>query len=122
MIIAAATATAHADTNNIADTISDIGKNIRPISIQESDQVNIDTLENRLDNYILIEKISGVCIDAAGNGRTSDGYYISYRNIPGDNSGHVFNTYCLYANSPYEDDIIYRNDIDITVGTNYAGY
>ncbi len=67
---------------------------------------------NRKNRILYIERTVGTVIDGNGNGRTSDGGYISYRKLRGKvNKGDVVVTYCVY--NPFThwiDDVVERYD------------
>lgn len=79
------------------------------VYVVNSDEVYPQFLWERKNNYILVEVIKGECINDDGDGRTSDGYYISYRYIDYE-VGAKYTTYCVYANNNGEDDIVIRAD------------
>lgn len=76
----------------------------------KSEKLTARQLEHRKNRYILVEVIKGKCLDNAGNGKTSDGYYISYSKVKGHKRGAKYTTYCVYANNNYIDDIRIRAD------------
>lgn len=80
-----------------------------PVKVLESKKVTGKTLRRRAGRYILVEKIAGKCLDNCGNGRTSDGYYISYRGIE-SSKGERFVTWCVYEDNNGEDTIAIRMD------------
>lgn len=72
---------------------------------------------------ILVEEIYGTCINGKRDGRTVDGYYISYKQERGIykgkdvpiRKGDKVKTVCIYSPySDYEDDIIARFDFIIS--------
>ena len=77
----------------------------------KSEKLTARQLEHRKNRYILVEVIKGKCLDNAGNGKTSDGYYISYKRVKGHKRGAKYTTYCIYANNNYIDDVAFRVDI-----------
>lgn len=77
----------------------------------DSEQVNYELVAHRKNRFILVERIYGECINNKGDGRTTDGYYISYRCIDYE-VGAKYTTYCVYANNNGEDDIVIRADFD----------
>lgn len=79
-----------------------------PIKVVSEKKCTAKRISRRYGRYILVMKIKGKCIDNNGNGRTSGGYYISYK---GANKGDKFTTYAIYENSKYIDDISIRADI-----------
>lgn len=80
-----------------------------PVKVLEEKRITAATLERRAGRYILVEKINGRCLDNCGNGRTSGGYYISYRGID-SSKGERFTTWCVYEDNSYCDDIAIRMD------------
>jgi hypothetical protein len=80
-----------------------------PVKVLESKKVTGKTLRRRAGRYILVEKINGKCINNRGDGRTSDGYYISYRGIK-SSKGEKFTTWCVYEDNTGEDTIAIRMD------------
>ena len=81
------------------------------VKVVKSEKLTAHVLEHRKGNYILVEVVKGKCIDNAGNGKTSDGYYISYKRVKGHKKGAMYTTYCVYANNNYIDDVAVRADI-----------
>ena len=67
---------------------------------------------SRKNKILYIERTVGVVVDNAGNGKTSDGGYISYKKMIGKiHKGDVIVTYCVY--NPFThwiDDIVERYD------------
>ena len=81
------------------------------VKVVQSDKLTARCLEHRKDKYIVVEVIKGKCLDRKGNGRTSDGYYISYKRVKGHKRGVKYTTYCVYANNNYIDDVLFRFDV-----------
>ena len=82
------------------------------VKVVNSGKLTAKTLEHRKNKYIVVEVIRGKCVDVKGNGRTSDGYYISYKSIEYER-GARYMTYCVYANNNYVDDIVIRADKEL---------
>lgn len=80
------------------------------VYVVNSEDVYPQFIWERKNNFIVVEVIKGECLNDDGDGRTSDGYYISYRRVDGHEAGARYKTYCIYANNNYEDDIICRID------------
>jgi len=80
------------------------------VKVIKEENVNYNLLVSRENNFILVEKIKGKCINKKGDGRDSLGYYISYKGVKGHKKGGKYTTYCVYDNNQYEDDIIGRMD------------
>lgn len=80
------------------------------VYVVDSEEVYPQFLWERKNNYILVEVIKGECLNDEGDGRTSDGYYISYKRVKGHEEGNMYTTYCVYANNNYEDDVRIRVD------------
>ena len=78
-----------------------------PVKVIAEKKCTAGKVTRRRGRYILVEKISGKCIDSNGNGKTSAGYYIKYK---GARKGDKFTTYAIYADSKYIDDITIRVD------------
>ena len=68
------------------------------------------TLETRKNRCIVVEVIDGKCINGKGDGKTSDGHYISYKRVKGHKRGAKYTTYCVYGNNNYIDDVVIRAD------------
>lgn len=83
------------------------------VKVIKSEKLTIRQLENRRGKYILVEVINGKCLDSRGNGKTSDGYYISYGNVNNHRKNAKYRTYCIYGNNNYIDDVIARADFRI---------
>lgn len=79
------------------------------VKVVNEKKVTAKTLNSRRGRYILVEKINGKCINKKGDGRTSAGYYIRYKNA---DKGDKFTTYAVYGDSKYIDDISIRVDIE----------
>lgn len=80
------------------------------VKVVKSEKMTARTLEHRKDRYILVEIVKGKCLNAKGDGKTTDGYYISYSKVKGHKRGAKYTTYCVYANNNYIDDIRIRAD------------
>lgn len=87
------------------------------VVIVEPDEITAEVLENRVDNYLLVEKVEGTILDSEGNGEinnTEDEYYnyISYHRLTeeGYEEGTRVLTYYIYDNTDGEDTIIERYD------------
>ena len=78
-----------------------------PVKVVAEKKCTAGKVNKRRGHYILVEKISGKCIDNKGNGKTSAGYFIRYGNAC---KGDKFTTYAVYADSKYIDDITIRVD------------
>ena len=78
-----------------------------PVKVVAEKKCTAGKVNKRRGRYILVEKISGKCIDNNGNGKTSAGYYIKYK---GAHKGDKFTTFAVYADSKYIDDITIRVD------------
>ena len=81
------------------------------IKVVRSERLTARCLEHRQNKYIVVEVIRGKCIDNKGNGKTSDGYYISYKRVKGHRRGAKYTTYCIYANNNEVDDVALRFDV-----------
>lgn len=80
------------------------------VKVISSEKLTAKQITNRKNRYILVEKMNGTCINTRGDGRTSDGYYISYKSVKCHKKGAKYTTYLVYGNSSAEDDITYRAD------------
>lgn len=80
------------------------------VKVVKSENLTYKKIVNRNNKYILVEKINGKCINKKGDGKTTDGYYISYKSVKNHKKGGKYTTYCIYDNNRYEDDIIARID------------
>lgn len=81
------------------------------VKVIESEKLTAKQLEHRKNKYILVEVVKGKCLNKKGDGRTSDGYYISYKYVKGHKRGDKYRTYCVYANNNYIDDVAFRLDV-----------
>lgn len=89
--------------------------------IYEPDELTTEFLCNRTDyDFVIIEKIIGVCLDSEGNGqilntRNTEFNYIHYGNDiqPGD---VVMSLLTYNPDTNYDDDIISREDFVIDAG------
>ena len=128
MIIIISTAGVNADSgiasntrkagNGYVTTIRINGKTARvkttkrlKVKVINSKKLTTNKITRRAGKYILIEKINGKCINKRGDGRTADGYYISYKRVKGHRKGAKYTTYLIYADNAIEDDITARIDI-----------
>ena len=82
-----------------------------PVKFIKSGKLTTKQLTHRRNKYIIVEVINGKCIDSKGNGKTSAGYYISYKGVKGHKKGAKYTTYLIYANNNSIDDIAIRIDI-----------
>ena len=80
------------------------------VKVVKSEKLTARTLEHRKGKYILIEVVKGKCLNAKGDGKTIDGYYISCSRVKGHKRGAKYTTYCVYADNNYIDDITIRAD------------
>ena len=80
------------------------------VKVVKSEKLTAGTLEHRKGKYILVEVVKGKCLNAKGDGKTSDGYYISYSRVKGHKRGAKYTTYCVYADNNYIDDVAIRAD------------
>ena len=87
------------------------------IEIWETDDLTLEDILTRQDrDALVIERLVGVVLNDAGDGRvlnTTDDYYnyISYNSVPGARPGDIVVTYCIYdPETDVEDDIIERCD------------
>jgi len=83
------------------------------VKIVNGNQLTERKLINRKNKVLYIERIVGRVINNRLDGKTSDGYYISYKSLKGKvHKGSLIITYCVY--NPYThwvDDIDERYDI-----------
>lgn len=83
------------------------------VKIVNGNQLTEKKLIRRKDKVLYIERIVGQVVNKRLDGRTSDGYYISYKSLKGKaHKGNLIITYCVY--NPYThwvDDIDERYDI-----------
>lgn len=96
-----------------------MGKTIRwydfngKVKLVNGNQLTEKKLIKRKNKVLYIERITGKVINNRLDGRTTDGYYISYRCMKGKvNKGDTIITYCVY--NPYThwiDDIDERYDV-----------
>ena len=80
------------------------------VKVIKSENLNYNKAVGRYNKYILVEKINGKVVNKNLDGKTADGYYISYKGVKGAKKGNKYTTYCIYDNSEYVDDIIGRID------------
>lgn len=85
------------------------GKRLK-VKVVKSEKLTARTLEHRRDKYIIVEVVNGKCINSKGDGKTSDGYYISYKRVKGHKAGNRYKTYCVYGNNNGVDDVVIRAD------------
>ena len=98
-----------------------MGKTIRwydfngKVKLVNGNQLTEKNLIKRKNKVLYIERIVGRVVNKRLDGKTSDGYYISYKSLKGKaHKGNVVITYCVY--NPYThwiDDIDERYDIII---------
>lgn len=81
------------------------------VKVVKSEKLTLNKITRRAGKYILIETINGKCINKRGDGRTSDGHYISYKRVKGHRKGAKYTTYLIYADNAIEDDITTRTDV-----------
>ena len=81
------------------------------VKVIKYEKLTLNKITRRAGKYILIETISGKCINKRGDGVTSDGHYISYKRVKGHRKGAKYTTYLIYADNAIEDDITTRIDI-----------
>lgn len=86
------------------------GKRVK-VKVVASSKLTAKCLTARKNKYIVVEKISGTCLDGKGNGITSDGGYINYGGVKGHKRGARYTTYAIYANNNSIDDVIIRIDV-----------
>ena len=87
-----------------------------PVKIMDADKVNYRTLSHRKNNYLLIEKYRGTCVNDFGDGETvvnGQSYYISYHRASGHKYGQKYITYCIHSNDNAPDGIKARTDYPI---------
>jgi hypothetical protein len=80
------------------------------IKIVKESKLTRKILTYRKNNYILIVKVNGRCIDNNGNGKTACGSYINYQDCENAVKGQRYITYCIYGNNNSIDDITNRID------------
>lgn len=77
----------------------------------KSEKLTRKMLTTRKNKKVIIEKIYGTCVNNKGDGRTSDGYYISYKGIKGVKKGSKVKTLLTYNPKTNSiDDVIKRKD------------
>ena len=81
------------------------------VRIIDSSKLTERRIINRHNKYILVERIKGTCINSKGDGKTTAGYYISYKGVAGHKAGRKYTTYAIYDNTKYSDDVIERFDL-----------
>ena len=87
-----------------------------PVKIMAADKVTYKTISHRKNNYILIEKYRGQCVNDYGDGETiinGHSYYISYHKTTGHKYGKKYLTYCIHENDNAPDGIKARADFPI---------
>ena len=80
------------------------------VKVVDSGKLTERRIIKRQNKYILVERIKGSCLNDKGDGRTADGYYISYSRVKGHKAGRKYTTYAVYDNTKYSDDVIERFD------------
>ena len=80
------------------------------VCVVESKKLTSWRLTHRKNNYIIVEKITGTCLNAKGDGRTTDGYYISYSKVKGHAKGKHYTTWLVYGNNNSIDGVAMRFD------------
>lgn len=80
------------------------------VCVVESSKLTTWRLTHRKNNYIIVEKITGTCLNAKGDGRTTDGYYISYSKVKGHAKGKHYTTWLVYGNNNSIDGVAMRFD------------
>ena len=73
---------------------------------------DVENISARYNNYILVEKVKGICLNRKGDGKDEKGFYISYSKVKNHRKGKRYTTYLIYENSKGEDDITGRIDIE----------
>lgn len=84
--------------------------------IIDAEDLTCDRLVNRNPDEVIVARIVGECLDAAGNGKLvndeSEYNYISYRDVEGVQPGDIVITYEVYDRfGNGEDDIVERYDM-----------
>lgn len=97
-----------------------VNNKLDTVVIVEPDEITSEILENREDNYLLVEMVVGTVLDDEGNGKvlnTTDDYYnyIAYHKLDCE-EGDVVLTYLFFDNTDGEDDFIERYDFIIEEG------
>ena len=98
-----------------------VTKKKMPVKFMAAGKVTRSKLLKRCNKYLLVEVVEGTCLNDNGDGKDGQGYYISYRGIDGCQTGDVYRTYLIYANSRYVDDIAGRCDYCIDHRDDTAG-
>lgn len=81
-----------------------------PIEVYRFNELTAEILENRKGKWI-VEILHGVVDNEDGDGTCEDGYYISYRDIPGAYPGRHIRTISIYnPENNSIDDILERFD------------
>lgn len=70
---------------------------------------NPENIVFRKNEYILVEKVHGICTNLKGDGKDRQGNYISYRNVKNFRKGK-YTTYLIYENDNSTDNVIGRID------------
>lgn len=78
------------------------------VKIVDEKKTTTRVVNRRCGKYILVEKVNGKCINKRGDGRTTKGHYIKYKNA---HKGDKFTSYLVYEDSKYIDDISIRVDV-----------
>lgn len=81
------------------------------VKVVPSEKLTARCLKHRQNKYIVVEVTKGKCLNSKGDGKTSDGYYISYRKVKGHKRGVRYTTYCVYGNNNAVDDVVFRFDV-----------
>ena len=79
-----------------------------PVKVIAEKKCTAGKVNHRCGRYILVEKIKGKCTSNNGDGKTSAGYYIKYRDA---HKGDKFTIYAIYNDSKSIDDISIRIDV-----------
>ena len=80
------------------------------VCVVESSKLTTWRLTHRKNNYIIVEKITGTCLNARGDGKTSSGHYISYAKVKGHAKGKRYTTWLVYGNDNSIDNVAMRFD------------
>lgn len=89
-------------------------KNKIAVRMYREEELNYKDIVKRKNKYILVERIDGECLNDNGDGITSCGYYISYKNVK-HKKGLKYTTFCIYKNSKAIDDIKTRVDFGLKI-------
>ena len=66
-------------------------------------------LENAI-TWKMSGKLSGTCLNARGDGKTTSGHYISYAKVKGHAKGKRYTTWLVYGNDNSIDNVAMRFD------------